>query len=349
MSGPRNAPVMVVSGGTEFLRLRIIRKIVQTARKNGRRLVTIKAGDESSLRDLFGGGFLFADATVAVVESAVQRKRAAKKKKDTAAEDTSGWSEEALALVLEHVRDGDSSDIILVIHHEGEAGPNTFAGQVAAVLPNPKKEHLITATHPWWKERDVAVAFLKSEMKDRGKSISEELAEQVIRKVGTELGFISFEAQKFSMCLDVDQRTEVTPQDAASLMASLGGEDWEALKSALGARNTKLLVRSWNDIRNGPGGDALPKAIGTLTGLIVKWAHAAALHEQGLNPEDAASRAGVHPYQYQNFILPAAIRWGRKPLEKLLRDVTMIGVRKGHINPWVALESTLVLACTEVR
>lgn len=336
---------IVVSGGTEFLRVRLVRRFVQIARKDGRRLVEIKAGDEASLRELFGGGFLFSDATIAVIESSRQRKRA--KKKSTETEDTSGWSEEALALVLEHVKEGDSKDITLVIHHEGEAGPATLAGQIAAVLP--KAHHKITATSPWWEEKGVAVKFLMSELRERGKSISEDIAEQVVRKAGTDLGLLSFEAQKYSMCLDVDGRTEVTLQDVASLMASLGGEDWEVFKTALAARNPKLLCRAWNDIRNGPGGDALPKAVGTITATLLKWTHAAALHEKGVGPDEAAERAGMHPYPYKSFILPAAIRWGRLPLERLLRSVTTIGVRKGHINPWVALESILVLACMETR
>jgi DNA polymerase III delta subunit len=338
--------VVVVSGGVDFLRHRAVRQVVQSARARGRRLVTVAAGDEAGLRELFSGGFLFSDATVAVVESAQQRKRASRKKKEADAEGAGGWSEEALEMVLEHAKD-DSGDLAIVVHHDGEAGPNTFAGQVAAALP--KNLHKVFPAPKPWEEKDVAVKFLVGELRKLGKTVDEALAEQVVRKVGADLGLLSFEAVKFSTALDVDKRTEVTAPDVASLVASFGGEDWEVLKSALAARNTKLLVRTWNEIRNGPGGDAVQKAIAILSSTVVKWTHAAALHEMGVGPEEAAARAGMHPYPYKSTVLPAAVRWGRVPLENLLRSITQIGVRKGHINPWVALESVLVTACSEGR
>lgn len=349
MSGQRFPPVIVVSGGVEFIRVRLVQRIVQDAKKCGRRVVSISAGDETALCELFSGGFLFADATLAVIESAQQRKRVAakSKKKDTSSENTSGWSEEALAMVIDHAKDGESSDIALVIHHDGEAGPNTFAGQVAEVLP--KAMHKVAATPKPWEEKGYATKFLMTELRNRGKSIPEPLAEQVVRKVGTDVGLLSFEALKFSTSLDVDGRSEVTPQDAVALMAAFGAEDWEMLKSALAARNVKLVVRTWNDIRNGPGGEAVQKAISILTSTIVKWVHAAALHEAGVPPDDAAARVGMHPYSYKTTILPAALRWGRTPLEDLLRSVVEVGVRKGHINPWVALESALIQACGSGR
>ena len=348
MSSTRIAPVTVVSGGIDFIRVRTVQQIVQAARKEGRRLVTVAAGDEDALRELFGGGFLFSDATVAVIESAQQRKRAAKKKKDTSTEDAaSGWSDEALALVLEHAKDGDSSDIVLVVHHEGEAGPNTFAGLVAAEIP--KARHKIAPTLKPWEEKSFAIKFLISELRKRDKTIEDSLAEQVVRKVGADVGLLSFEVLKLATYLDVDKRTEVTPQDVVALMAAFGAEDWEVFKTALSSKNTKQVVRTWNDIRNGPGGEAVQKAIAILTSTVVKWTHVAALHEAGVGPEDAASRIGIHPFIYKSNLLPAAVHWGRKPLERLLRSITSIGVRKGHINPWVALESVLVLACVENR
>lgn len=349
MSGQRLAPVMVVSGSVEFLRVRSVQKIVQTAKMQGRRVVNVAAGDELALRELVSSGFLFSDATVAVVESAQQRKRAAaksKKKADGDAGGTGGWSEEALEMVLEHAKeDGDS--LVVVVHHEGEAGPTTFAGQVAAGI-RPNQHFSFPAPKPW-KEKDFAVSYLTKELKRRGKSVSEDLADLVVQKVGTDVGLLHFEALKIATALDVDGRTEATAPDVAPLLAAFGAEDWEALKLALANRNAKAVVRAWNDIRNGPGGDAIQKAVAILSSTVVKWVHAAALHEAGMSPEDAASRMGIHSFRYSESLLPAAVRWGRRPLEELLKSVVDIGVRKGHINPWVAMESVLVQGCLGVR
>lgn len=336
------APVMIVSGGVEYLRVRKVQEIVQAAIREGRRLVTVAAGDEESLHELLSGGFLFADATVALVESAIQKKKKTAKSK---VEDTSGgWSEEAVALLQAHAKAGDASEVVFVVHHEGEATAGTCAGLVATCVP--KNQHYIVPTPKPWEEKDFAVKFLLSEVRGRYKrTIADDLAEQVVRKVGTDVGLLSFEALKFSTLLDVDGRNEVTVQDVAALMAAFGSEDWETFKSALGNKNAKAVIRSWNDIRSGPGGETIAKALSILSSTLVQWTHAAALHEMKVAPEDAAARVGMHPYRYTNVVLPSAVRWGRRPLESLLKAVTKVGVRKGHVNPWVAVESTLVLAC----
>jgi hypothetical protein len=321
--------------------------MIRLAKKSGRRVVTIAAKDEVALQELFAGGFLFSEATLAILESAPHRKRATKKKKDTSSDDTSGWSDDALSMVVEHAKEGDSSSVALIIHHEGDAGPNTFAGLVAESIP--KSLHKVMPTPKPWEEKGQAVKFLLGELRSRDKTMDESLAEQVVGKVGVDLGLLSFEAQKFSMLLDVEGRTDVQARDVVGLMAAFGGEDWEVFKDALAAKNSKQVVRAWNNIRNGPGGDAFPKAVSILTSTIVSWMHAAAFIESGLSPDDAAARMGVNPYRYKIAFLPAATRWGRAPLVSLLRAVTQVGVRKGHINQWVALESTLAMACSNGR
>jgi DNA polymerase III delta subunit len=322
-------PVIVVSGGSDFLRNRTVKQTVQTALQKGYRLVNINVGNEISFFTLFNG--LFTEATVAVLESSAQRKK------------DSVWSEEVLSMVLDHHKTGDAQDLVLIVEHVGDADATSFAGMVAAALP--KALHKVYAVPPWWKEKEIACRFLVTELQNHNKNISPELAEQVIQKVGSELGLLSFEALKFSMLLDVDQRTEVLATDVASVMAPFGGDHWDAFRSALGTKNIKQLMRACANIRSGPDKDAIQLAIGTITSLVIKWLHAAALHAQGVSPEEAAQRIGMHPFPYKHTLLPPALYWGRAALEKLLHDVVKVGVRKGHVSPWVFLESTLIRAC----
>ena len=136
-------------------------------------------------------------------------------------------------------------------------------------------------------------------------------------------------------------------EDLSGLISSFGTEDWQPLKDALGARSPKRVVRSLTDIRNGPAGDAAIRTCVILATTVTQWLHAAALVELGVERDEASTRMRVNPYVFERSILPVTRRWDKRSLIHLLRGITEVesGVRRGHAEPWVELESTLVLAC----
>lgn len=337
---------MVVSGSHEFFRARELQKATRGAKSTGRRVVYIEAGDGAGLRDVLSGGVLFAEPALAILDSAAVKKKGGRKKKsaEPVEGDGSGWTDEDVELVVEHAKD-TSAEVALVVHHAGDAGPTTFAAKVAAALPKGRVLNF-EAPKPWERKAE-AVKFLRSELKRLGKEIPEDLAEAVVRQVGPELGVLSFDAVKLSMLLDVTGRTTVERADVASLVTQMGTEDWQVLQDALGARNTKAVVRSLQEIRNGPAGDAVMKACVILERSTLSWLHGAALVESGASVEEAAARMSMHPFAYQKNVLPAAKRWGKEALADLLRRVVAVerGIKRGHVSPWVELESALILAC----
>lgn len=342
-------PVVVVSGGQEYLRSREVGLAIREAVAAGRGVSRVASGDAGALFDAMSGSFLFADAVLLIVESGAVKKKATKKSGKVAQDDGGagdGWGDEAVALVVEHVGASDTGVSILV-HHPGEVDAASLAGKVLEVLP--KGRHASYPAPKPWEEKDYAVKFFETEVRRRGKTVASALAEAVVRQVGVDCGLLSFEALKVSTLLDVEGRTEVTKSDLTGMLASFGAEDWQALKEALALRNPKGVARALSDIRNGPGGDAYGKASIIVTQTVLKWLHAAALHEAGVSEEEAAGRVGMHPFPYKKDLLPPAKRWGKKLLTSLLRDVTSLGVRRGMQAPWVALESTLVLACEQGR
>lgn len=346
MSRVKFAPVMVVSGGVDFLRHRFVQQVVTAAKKEGRRFVTIEPGDEEGLRDVLSGGILFTDALVVVVESAKQQK-ARKKKTPSSEEEALGtWSEEALALVLDHAK-GDGDSLVLIVHHVGDAGAETFAGQVSAKIP--KGQSKVFPSPKPWEAQEYSTKFLSGELRRLGKTISDSLAEQIVQKVGTDVGLLSFEALKISMCLDVDGRTEAQASDVSPVIAALGSEDWDALTDALGTRNGPRTLRAWTAVRERSSSDTFQRYATRLSVLVTNWLFASVLLEQGMTAEEAAARAGVHPYRYKVAWLAPAQRWGRPSLETFLRSLVKINAAKGHVNPWVALESTIAAACDVVR
>lgn len=339
--------VVVVSGKHEYLRNRELRRAIQAANSLGRRVVWVGAGDEAGLQEVLSGGFLFSESTLAIVDSAASRKRKAKGK----AEEPAGagtWSDEAVEMVIEH---GKASfvETALVLHHVGEVGATSMAGRFLVAFPKGRQAHF-PELKPW-EEKDFAVKFLMGEVKSRGKSIDEALAEAVVRQTGTELGALSFEALKMSQMLDVDGRTEVRKEDLIGLIASFGAEDWQLLKDALASRNAKAVIRVLGDIRKGPVGDSVMRVCIIISRTVMQWLHAAALIENGVGEEEAATRVGMHPYPFKKSVLPAAQRWGKAALTALLNDVATVegGVKKGFASPWIALEGVLVQACGSGR
>lgn len=340
-------PVMVVSGTLEFLRHREIQKAIRGAESSGRRVVLVSAGDGQTLSDVLSSGFIFTAETLAIVESATVKKKAKKKKAEPEpdGEDVAGgWTEEDLALVLEHSK-ASFSEVTLVIHHEGELGPKTFAGLLAESLP---KGRVLDFPAPKpWEQNEYAAKFLLNELKRLGKSMEAPLAEAVVRQAGVDLGLLSFEALKISTLLDREGRTDVQQPDLAGLISNFGSDDWNALKEALGTKNASRVVRSLSDLRNGPSGGAIARATAVLLNTVEQWLHAAALLESGVDEEMSAARLNMKLYPFKQNVLPHAKRWGRRSLDELYRGVVEVdgGIRRGHLNPWVELESVLLSAC----
>lgn len=340
-------PVMVVSGSEEFLRERELRRAKSAARVSGRRVVEVAAGDRKGLAAVFSGGMLFQEDVLVLLDSAVVKAKKAPKRKRAPSEDGGAedgpWLEEDLDVVLAHEAEG-STEVCLLIRHDGEATPTSFAGMIAAKLP--KGRHIAYAAPKPWDAKDAAVKFLIAECARREKSISEGLAAAVVRQVGTDLGMLSFEAMKVSMLLDAGGRKEIAREDLVGLVASFGSEDWQILNEALASRNAKALVRVLADIRKGPSSDAIVKVCVIAGTSVMKWLHTAALAEEGIEGDDAAARVGTHPFKHRLENVPAARAWGQDSLVELLRGIVAVerGAKRGHVDPWIWLESRLLLA-----
>lgn len=346
--GTRNWKVLpavtVVSGDHEFLRSREVDAAVAAAKRAGRRVTRLAAGDAEGLHELFSGGFLFSEATFAVVESLSSGRRAKASSRDDG-EESSAWSDDDVALLVDHAKEKRADGVSVLVHHGAAAGPKTFAGKVAAGIP--KNLHVSFAAPKPWEAKEAATKFLMAEMVRLGKQMPEPLAEAVVTLAGPDLGPLSWEARKVSLLLDARGKTEAAREDLVGLVASFGTEDFQQLKDALGARNVRGVAKSLGDIRNGPAGDSAMRTILILSTAVTQWLHAAALVELGTSRDEAASRMRLNPYVYEKNVLPVARRWKKDDLVRLLKGLAGAekGVRSGHAEPWVELESVLIGGC----
>lgn len=326
---------VVVSGDHDFLRMREINTAISSAKKSGRRVVHLSAGDSVGLQEVCSGSFLFSSETLVVVESVATSKRGTK------SEEEDSWSDEDVELVVGNAE--HKGGVSILIHHARVVNPKTFAGKVVARIP--KNGHLVFVAPKAWEAKEAATRFLQAEVSRRGKTISESLAEAVVTLVGPDLGPLFFEAQKVCLLLDARGRTEVQQADLTGLVASFGTGDWGPLKEALGARNMKATLRALTELQGGPAGDSVMATCVILAREVTKWTHAASLLEAGLGKEEIAARMQMKPFVLEKFVLPKAQRWGKAALVDLLRGIVGVqaGVKKGHQDPWTELEAVLVL------
>lgn len=328
--------VSVVAGGHDFLRSRAARKLLSDAIAQGYSL-----GEASDFKELqfYLEGNVFAGKTIVLVNSGTAKK-ARKKKGTTSDTEQSGWNEDAVQVIVDHHKGGDD-DVSLVVVHPGDMPAGSLAGMLAEKLPKSAVKNY-PAPKPW-EEKDQAVKFLTVEMERRGKSVGHVLAETIIGRCGSDLGVVSYEALKFSTYLDAVGRTELLSAEAGSLVAGIGAGDWEVLRTALARRDGKGVLKTFEDLRARSPGDIVPIALAVLLPAVTSWLHASSLVDQGSSPEEAAEILGMHPYRYNNFVLPAAVAWGTIRLSGLLRAISEIAPNRGFLDPGLALEAVLVI------
>lgn len=328
--------VTLVGGDQEYLRHRWVSICLKDAAKVGYRVVEVH--DSSDLQAVLAGSVFFTDKVLGLVRSA-GAKKPRKKKGPAPEEPVEGWSSEDADLILDHHKTGPQ-DVSLVVVHPGEVTASSLAGLLLDSLPKSAVK-VFHAPKPW-EEREQATKFLVVEMTRRGKRIDPALAENVINRCGTDLGLVSFEAQKFCLFLDAEGRDDLTAQDASPLVSSLGGGDWEVLKSAVACRDDVGALRAWTDLRERSQGSLVPIAQAVLLPAVTSWAHAASLSDQGFSPEEAAEVIGMHPYRFRTAVLPAASNWGTIRLVKFLKALSDVNPRRGFLNPDLALEAILM-------
>jgi DNA polymerase III delta subunit len=315
-----------VCGDNEFLRESYLRSLVKSAESKGLDVERVPAGDEQGLYSALRGS-LTSDVVLVLVEGGSLSKKAA----------SGTWS----ASVVEEILSSPKG-IRVVVYQDTSIASGTLAGALSEAPGVVVNDFMLPKP---WQAVEHAARFFASEMKRHKKIHADDLPEKVVRRVGTDYGLLASEARKASTYLDALGRLELTAQDVVQVMVSMGTSDWDQLKSALVNRDHAQVCRLLWHIRSGPDGESPAKALSILTALSSRWLHAAVLSQSGIPESEAASQVGVHLYAYQREVLPAVQRWGPKSLLGLSSALSSCNLRRGLVNPWVALESSLVASC----
>ena len=317
----RLPPLLVVSGSQDLLRRRFLREVVVTQRALGWTVLGVNGASLSDVREAIEGDPFVPVDTLAVVIN----------------------PEKVPVEVLEKHHESKDYQTTLLLHIEGDPDGRSKLGKTlkaswAAIhksFPEPSE----------WQAAKVAAEFVQAEMLRHKLTIPTSLATLLVDRSGADLGVLSFEVDKIATLTKVMGATVVDAIHLKGGMAPIAEASVFPIVDALGARNTKKLMKALTALRRTSRDDPTMRVSRLLATNVLKWLRATYLSQ--LPPKAAADELGVHPWVFESKILPAVQRWGQKGATQLVADLAAVerAVLNGAQDPWVILSTRLLSAC----
>lgn len=329
-------PLFVLSGTDDFMRDRELSKARRAAVKSGRRVVLLSEGDSEGLSAAMSASDFMVDRSLIILYA------------DTSGRKKLAWTDaDAKLLISHHTLENKNADVdaAVVVSSSAAApakGSDGFSSSLIAAVG--RSRHLTWEAPKPWAEQEVAAKYLQAEVARLGSSMTEDLAQLMVRTCGSDRWLVTQEALKLVTYLRAVDRAEgpATRADVAAVVAPFAGGVLEDLVGAVAmgdaGMTSKMVVRLRDD---GP-----PVAIcAALASNVTRWLHAASsLRAEGVSEDDVASRIGMNAYVFKANVAPHAKRWGVRHLTMLLRDIAAVerASKQGRIDPWIMLESALL-------
>lgn len=326
----KNPPAVVVIAGTEhFLRKREVDKAIRLTIQD-RRSVAMATSD-AEVRETLNIAATFGDASLVVV-------------------DVTNINEDTVRAQLENPP--PKTCILITSESQLDLKKHPFLDLVHAGL---RAEFNTPSKAKEAQSKAVQLARQEAERllgpKD---AIDDELAQALVRNVGSDLGVVAFEISKVTAFVRSQGRSKVGVDDLRKTIRPKSDIDMEPIREALRARDAERVASALDRMRRSPGQDPLMlllRARGGPADLSRKWLLAALLLEKGSGHAEIATRTGTPEWAVQKDIISAAKLWGKSALRSLVSDLSRVdqSVLKGDPSPWVALESALLLGCSQSR
>jgi DNA polymerase III delta subunit len=308
-----NPPVLVVGGSDVYQRRRLISKITETRRGQGWNVLPIDGKEPDALDSVFAMSAMFEAPTLCVVVNPEKL---------------------SPAVVIDHLQSPDPKVVLLLVTESDKPSGPFFDLAQKKVFTLP----------PFYKLEEHAAAFVQSEVTALGGSFDPpSLATSLVRRVGTDLGVLSFEAQK--AVLFAGTGTPITATHLRETLAPLAETDGSSIIEALGTKNQKKLAAELQRYQSTRGGDPTIELCGRiLTPALTRWLQAAHLAEAGMSASGAAGSVGANPWYWEHKILPHALRWkvsGCARLIGIVADAQTL-VFRGGLAPFTYLEASFL-------
>jgi len=190
----------------------------------------------------------------------------------------------------------------------------------------------------------AAVKFATQEAARNKIELPENVAEALVSLIGDDLGVVSFELEKAFTLARARKLSEVSAALVRETIRPSTEVDLRPLMGALVQMDpvgiSKALVRL-------PGPEVLPLLLrgkGGPADVSLVWLQAAELMAQGSGPEEISSRLNQPKWAVEKEILPAAKRWGKPRLLRLVVSLSKVesALFRGAPSAWNLLSSSLI-------
>jgi len=308
-----SASVLIVGGSDDFLRRRLISKITTARRSEGWNVLAVDGKEKGALDAVFATSMMFGTPTLCIVENA--------EKVDP-------------GVIRSQVTDPDPNVTVVLVTESDKPSAAVFESV-------PKESVKIFTLPPFYKREEYATNFAVAEAKARGCVLDPTLAGALVKKVGADLGVLSFEILKAATYAGPGT---ITAEHLREVMAPLMEADGTAVLEALGSKNLKRLMLEMAKYRETRGGDPTIELCGRIiTPAVTRWLQAAHMHQSGMSAGAGAGAVGANPWYWEHKVLPYAVRWRVGGCAALIRAMARAQtlVFQGAVSPWSYLESSV--------
>jgi len=316
-------PVLIVSGGQELLRRRLLNQMMATQRDAGWTIVNVDGSHPGEVRDALDGDVFGSSQTLVVVHN----------------------PEKVSLEMLEQHRKVDDPTVTLLLYIEGEPDGRTKFGKLVKTWGDIHKNFPLPSE---WDAPKAAEKFLQDEFKSKGLTVTSGLAMALVERVGSDFGMLAFEADKIATLAKLDKSPSVEGRHIRGGMAAIAEASVFPIVDALAARSSKKLVKALAEVRRTSKDDPTIRVSRLIGSSVTKWFQAIFL--DSLPPKAAAQELGINPWYFENKVLPAAQRWGKAGMVRLIADLAASerAVFNGALDPWVVLCTRLLSSCLGV-
>lgn len=320
-------PLMMLSGDNRFLRLRAVKHLVNQAYTAGYDITF--AGSDGEVVESITMGSTFGQPTLIVA----------------APEDVSLETAEAL-IEDKPPKVGVLLDVPTTVDEKKMPVTSLVHGAYQMAYNNPAKRKDLEALA-------VKVVRRESEVLLGKDSLDKDLAEALVKGLGTDLGVLTYEVAKVTALVRSRGGVRVTPEDLRATLRGSSETDMQPLRDALAdadeIRTATALVKIKKKSLTDPT-MLLLRARGGPADLVFQWLRAAILLGRGGDAQSIASVVGSPEWAVTRSIIPAAKRWGISNLTDLVKNLASVdrGVQTGIPAPWAACEAVLLQGCRSV-
>jgi DNA polymerase III delta subunit len=235
-------------------------------------------------------------------------------------------------LLLRHKNSPFPGVVVLVVTPEA-IRKDTILGRLSTVL-GPTR-HKKFDPIPTSKQFDAGCEFLLKEIRAQGLSISARVARKIVDNVGSELGFLFYQAWKLVHLAKFEGLSEVSEELVDRLSLQAFETSLFPLVDSIGNKQPTRCLREMWRIKKTLVSPTM-KVCRFVGSFVVKWKATQNLVSREVEEKEIVKMLNVSPWYYQNKLSKISARWSPDELGEmvLICSDTEQAVFAGKTDPW---------------